>query len=97
MCEPRTCMVKSQKKGADAVKEEVTKGKEKRANAEVDLPKVTAGDQVFIWNFIHRWKEKYFEGPCTVTMVTPTALEVDGRKPLIHHSHVSLDPAVHQK
>ncbi|KAJ1165298.1 hypothetical protein NDU88_005726 [Pleurodeles waltl] len=54
------------------------------------------GQQVYIRNFVRRWKDSKFEGPYPVTQSTLTAVKVEGRKPWIQLSDIRLAPALCQ-
>ncbi|KAJ1125406.1 hypothetical protein NDU88_003838 [Pleurodeles waltl] len=66
---------------------------EKCTNAAQQTSPISVGQQVYIRNFVRRWKDSKFEGPYLVTQSTPTAVKVEGRKPWIHLSDVRLSPA----
>ncbi|KAJ1146101.1 hypothetical protein NDU88_012383 [Pleurodeles waltl] len=66
---------------------------EKCTNAAQQTSPISVGQQVYIRNFVRRWKDRKFEGPYLVTQSTPTAVKVEGRKPWIHLSDVRLSPA----
>ncbi|KAJ1186218.1 hypothetical protein NDU88_003001 [Pleurodeles waltl] len=62
-------------------------------NAAQQTSPISVGQQVYIRNFVRRWKDSKFEGSYLVTQRTPTAVKVEGRKPWIHLSDVRLSPA----
>ncbi|KAJ1097615.1 hypothetical protein NDU88_002732 [Pleurodeles waltl] len=63
---------------------------EKCTTAAQQTSPISVGQQVYIRNFVRRWKDSKFEGPYLVTQSTPTAVKVEGR---IHLSEVRLSPA----
>ncbi|KAJ1207367.1 hypothetical protein NDU88_002758 [Pleurodeles waltl] len=66
---------------------------EKCTTAAQQTSPISVGQQVYIRNFVRRWKDSKFEGPYLVTQSTPTVVKVEGRKPWIHLSDVRLSPA----
>ncbi|KAJ1174765.1 hypothetical protein NDU88_000056 [Pleurodeles waltl] len=66
---------------------------EKCTNAAQQTSPISVGQQVYIRNFVRRWKDSKFDGPYLVTQSTPTAVKVEGRKPWIYLSDVRLSPA----
>ncbi|KAJ1189696.1 hypothetical protein NDU88_006438 [Pleurodeles waltl] len=58
---------------------------------------IPVGQQVYVRNFMRKWKDSKFERPYPVTQVTPTAGKVEDRKPWIHLSDICLASALCQK
>ncbi|KAJ1154083.1 hypothetical protein NDU88_006839 [Pleurodeles waltl] len=66
---------------------------EKCTTAVQQTSPISMGQQVYIRNFVRRWRDSKFKGPYLVIQSTPTAVKVEGRKPWIHLSDVRLAPA----
>ncbi|KAJ1116209.1 hypothetical protein NDU88_004427 [Pleurodeles waltl] len=49
---------------------------EKCTNAAQQTSPISVGQQVYIRNFVRRWKDSKFEGPYLVTQSTPTAVKI---------------------
>ncbi|KAJ1168689.1 hypothetical protein NDU88_000606 [Pleurodeles waltl] len=69
---------------------------QKCTTAAQQISPIPVGQQVYIRNFVRRWKDSKFEEPYPVIQSTPTAVKVEGRKPWIHLSDIRLAPALCQ-
>ncbi|KAJ1189535.1 hypothetical protein NDU88_006280 [Pleurodeles waltl] len=69
---------------------------QKCTTAAQQISSIPVDQNVYVRNFVRRWKDSKFEGPYPVTQSTPTAVKVESRKPWIYLSDIQLAPGLCQ-
>ena len=73
---------------------QVNHRKSKQQDTKLPYTAPQPGQEVYIRNFVRKWREAKFEGTYRVVLSTPTPLKVEGKNAWIHLSNVRLKASV---